>query len=285
MTDAERFQPSGLAGAIEFIKLEETLRDFAEGETFVFVVNKGNWGDGLIRYATERFFRQNGFRYVGIPVARAVSLSVDELREASSSAKVRMVYSGGGAFLNKYHMHRRIPALIERSERMLVLPHTFAVPRRKLGFRRSDILFRRDESGSKEFAPRSLFCHDMALSLGRIACQGGGSGAGFFFRRDVEKVEGMALPPGNRDISAEGTERTPMAAFLDAIARFETIHTNRLHVSIAAAMMGRRVHLYANSYFKNRSIYEASLKQAFPNVTFSQDYSPSAAELPTASAS
>lgn len=277
MTDAERFQPSGLAGAIEFIRLEETLRDFAEGETFVFVVNKGNWGDGLIRYATERFFRQNGFRYVGIPVASAVSLSVDELREASSSAKVRMVYSGGGAFLNKYHMHRRIPALVERSERILVLPHTFAVPRRKLGFRRSDILFRRDESGSKEFAPGSLFCHDMALSLGQIASQGGGSGTGFFFRRDVEKVEGMALPPGNRDISAEGTESTSMAAFLEAIARFETIHTNRLHVSIAAAMMGRQVHLYPNSYFKNRSIYEASLKLAFPNVAFHQEYVASAA--------
>ena len=67
VTDAERFQPSGLAGAIEFIRLEETLRDFAEGETFVFVVNKGNWGDGLIRYATERFFQRHGFRYISIP--------------------------------------------------------------------------------------------------------------------------------------------------------------------------------------------------------------------------
>ena len=277
MTNPRHFQPQGLAGAIEFIRLEETLREFAEGEAFVFVVNKGNWGDGLIRYATERFFRQNGFSYVSIPVADAVSLPAEKLRDLASGAKVRMVYSGGGVFLNKYNMHRRIPALVERSERILVLPHTFAVPRRKLGFRKSDILFRRDQSGSLEFAPKSLFCHDMALSLGRIACQGTGSGVGFFFRRDVEKVEGMALPAENRDISAEGTESTPMADFLDAIARFETVHTNRLHVSIAAAMMGRQVHLYPNSYFKNRSIYEASLKLAFPNVAFHQEYVASAA--------
>lgn len=277
MTDSGRIQPPGLAGSIEFIRLEETLREFAEGETFVFVVNRGNWGDGLIRYATERFFRQNGFRYVGIPVGRAVSLSPDDLRQASGTSKLRMVYSGGGAFLNKYRMHKSIPALVERSDRMLVLPHTFAVPRRRLGFRKSDILFRRDESGSKEFAPRSVFCHDMALSLGQISCSFEGSGTGYFFRRDVEKIEGMILPDGNRDISAEGTESTPMAAFLDAIARFQTIHTNRLHVSIAAAMMGRRVHLYANSYFKNQSIYDASLKLAFPNVTFHQDYVASAA--------
>ena len=44
MTDPERIQPSGLAGSIEFIRLEETLREFAEGEAFVFVVNQGNWG-------------------------------------------------------------------------------------------------------------------------------------------------------------------------------------------------------------------------------------------------
>lgn len=270
--DSHYTQPAGLADSIEFIRLEETLREFAEGETFIFVANKGNWGDGLIRYATERFFRHNGFQYVGVSLARAMSLSPEDLRQLSSSSKVRMVYSGGGAFLDKYRMHRRMPALIERSERMLVLPHTFAVPRRKLGFRRSDILFRRDESGSKEFAPRSIFCHDMALGLGRIAASYAGSGVGYFFRGDVERVKDMPAPEGNRDISAEGTENTPMSDFLDAIARFGTIHTNRLHVSIAAAMMGRRVHLYANSYFKNSSIYEASLRQAFPNLTFHQTY-------------
>ncbi|MBB1496818.1 hypothetical protein [Paracoccus sp. MC1862] len=272
MQHCDHRQPAGLAGSIEFIRLEETLQEFAEDETFIFVANTGNWGDGLIRYATEKFFRHNAFRYVSVPLGRAMSMSPDDLRQLSSSSKVRMVYGGGGAFLNKYRMHKKMPALIERSERMLVLPNTFAVPRRSLGFRRTDILFRRDEGGSKEFAPRSIFCHDMALSLGRITTSGNGSGVGYFFRGDVEKIEDMPVPEGNRDISTEGKESTPMSGFLDAIARFGTIHTNRLHVSIAAAMMGRRVHLYANSYFKNNSIYEASLKQAFSNLTFHQRY-------------
>ena len=85
-------------------------------------------------------------------------------------------------------------------------------------------------------------------------------------------MEGRAVPDNNRDISVEGTEITPIAPFLEAVARFDTVHTNRLHVSNAAAMMGRRDHLYANSYFKNQSIYEASLKRAFPNVSFHQKY-------------
>ena len=167
MTDPAPF-PSGLAGALEFIRLEETVREFAKGEPFVFLANPVNWGDGLIRYATEHFFRRNGLPYVAIPLAAAEAATREDLLLACGASQLRMVYSGGGAFLDKYRMHRRIPALVERSDLMLVLPHTFAVPRRKLGFRRSDILFRRDESGSREFAPRSLFCHDMALSLGLI---------------------------------------------------------------------------------------------------------------------
>ena len=110
------------------------------------------------------------------PLVRAMTL--DELHQASSAAKVRMVYGDGGAFLDTYRMHRRIPAPIERSDQILVLPSTYAVSRLKLGFRRSDILFRRDENRSKEFAPRSLFCHDMALGLGRIATSVEGSGTG-----------------------------------------------------------------------------------------------------------
>lgn len=268
MTNSERVEAVDLAASIEFIRLEETLRAFAEGETFIFVVNKGNWGDGLIRFATERFFRRNGLPYAAIPLARALEATPDDLRQATGSKTVRMVYSGGGVFLQKYRMHKRMPALIERCKRMLVLPHTFAVPRAKLGFRDTDILFRRDQTGSVEYARDSIFCHDMALSLDRLTPSEKGSGVGHFIRGDVEKVEGMAVPEGNRDISAEGTESAPMAPFLDAIARFETIHTNRLHVAIAAGLMGRRVHLYANSYFKNRAIYDASLRQRFPNLTF-----------------
>lgn len=277
MTDPRHFQPQGLAGAIEFIRLEETLREFAEGEAFVFVPNPGNWGDGLIRYATERFFRANGFRYVSIGLLKAGSSTADELRAAASASKVRVVYGGGGGFLPQYVIPRRFRRMIKRTDRVLVLPSTFPMPVQDLGLRRSDVVFRRDAGASLEFAPGASFCHDMALSIGRIPASSAGSGAGYFFRRDAEKVMEMTIPEGNRDISAEGTESTPMADFLDAIARFETVHTNRLHVSIAAAMMGRQVHLYPNSYFKNRSIYEASLKLAFPNVTFHQEYVASAA--------
>jgi exopolysaccharide biosynthesis predicted pyruvyltransferase EpsI len=53
--------------------------------------------------------------------------------------------------------------------------------------------------------------------------------------------------------------------FLDA---FDEVHTNRIHVCIASALLGKQVRLYANSYWKNRAIFEASLEGRFDNVAW-----------------
>lgn len=53
--------------------------------------------------------------------------------------------------------------------------------------------------------------------------------------------------------------------FLKIIAMHKTINTNRLHVAIAASMLGKNVKFYSNSYFKNKFVYEYSLIN-FSNV-------------------
>ena len=55
--------------------------------------------------------------------------------------------------------------------------------------------------------------------------------------------------------------------FLEAIKRFSSVHTDRLHVAIAAALLGKEVRLYSNSYYKNRAVYELSLTH-FPKFAF-----------------
>lgn len=264
--------PCGLANAIEFIKLEEAIREFTQGQRIIFIVNAGNWGDGLIRYATERFFLQRGFDFTAIPFKDALETTRDQLELLCDSKEVRAVYSGGGVFFQKYRMHRTMPGLLAKTDAMLVLPHSFSVPIKKLGFRPQDVLFRRDRDHSISVAPRSLFCHDMALSLPLIAAPHPKEKIGYFFRTDRERASNQPLPNGNRDISQEGTEQKPVSEFFTAISEYSEVHTDRLHVSIAAALMGRSVHLYANSYFKNLSIYESSLAAAFPNVTFHADF-------------
>ena len=47
---------------------------------------------------------------------------------------------------------------------------------------------------------------------------------------------------------------------LDVIGQAEVIFTNRLHVGIAGALLGKRVRLYDNSYGKIRDVYHSSLK-------------------------
>ncbi len=97
------------------------------------------------------------------------------------------------------------------------------------------------------------------------------------FRDDLESPEGE-LPADNVDISAiygfnvapEIAARMSVSAMLAHLDAYEAIRTNRLHVALASALLGKRVHMYANNYFKNRAIYEYSLRERFPNIVWEE---------------
>ena len=91
---------------------------------------------------------------------------------------------------------------------------------------------------------------------------------GYFFRTDKENSQKITLPETNNDISLQGDANTPVYKFIDGISKFETVHTDRLHVSILASLMGKDVHLYPGSYFKSRAIYLLSMKNHFKNIHF-----------------
>lgn len=95
------------------------------------------------------------------------------------------------------------------------------------------------------------------------------------FRRDSERSDAR-IPWGNVDLntatpydqtmghrsSAEATAYE-LFRYLD---RFEVINTNRLHVGIVGALLGKRVRFAPNAYWKNEAVYRHSLREAFPNV-------------------
>ena len=56
--------------------------------------------------------------------------------------------------------------------------------------------------------------------------------------------------------------------FETIVSSFTKINTNRLHVAIMGALYGREVNLYPNSYYKNKEVYEYSIKNKFSNVKF-----------------
>lgn len=65
--------------------------------------------------------------------------------------------------------------------------------------------------------------------------------------------------------------------FVDIIESSNSVYTDRLHVAILAAILGKKTSLYSNSYYKNKGVFEYSLSN-YPNVVF-YPYLPSSHEL------
>ena len=89
------------------------------------------------------------------------------------------------------------------------------------------------------------------------------------FRGDVEctSIESKCDISSYFSVAALDEETAILSAglLLYALRSFETVFTNRLHVCIAAALQGKQVRFFSNSYFKNEAVYAHSLRN-FPNV-------------------
>ena len=98
--------------------------------------------------------------------------------------------------------------------------------------------------------------HDTALEFDYSKWIKRGTGVLHAFRDDKESSE-IQLPIGNQDVSAGPDSQ--WKELLDIISQYSIVHTNRAHVSIAAALMGKETHIYPSSYFKQKEIFRYSL--------------------------
>jgi len=241
----------------EFLILEEKVKEICKKGPVYYYVFHGNWGDAFIRAGTLKFLNDNGIHY----------------KELSSNKKEwiipfmrggTVIFQGSGAWCKFYSEPYNNVKKFQRRFNVIILPATFE---NSYSFNNNVTYFCRDKHESQQNMPNAKFCPDMAFYLGKLDYPKS-SGTGYFFRTDVESAKKVDLPPTNRDISAEGDHFADIAPFIEAISKFEIIHTDRLHVSIAACLLGREVHLYPNSYFKNKAVFETSIKDYFPNVYF-----------------
>lgn len=268
--------------SLAFDDLADRLRAIAGDRNFVFVVNPGNWGDSLIRAGAEAFLQHYGLRYTAVSLRRLrlAKVSMPKLRELTDCDDPVMLFNGNGAMNTIYGRMPMIAGITEKFSTNIFLPATFATPPGEFGFAPNCHFFVRDRGHSHICVPDAPFCHDMAFFL-EPTVPPPGKGTGFMFRSDSEAPADQTIPRGNVDLSIQGRVDTPIGKFMDSIAKFETIHTNRLHVGIGAALLGRRVHIYANGYFKNQSIFESSLATNFPNASFAERYDvPRGDEMP-----
>jgi len=89
--------------------------------------------------------------------------------------------------------------------------------------------------------------------------------------QDLSKQKNMELinseQPVNKAIVGDIDLVTDFQAFANLIENSKRVYTDRLHVAILSAILGKDTLLYPNIYHKNRGVYEFSLHK-FPNVRF-----------------
>lgn len=93
------------------------------------------------------------------------------------------------------------------------------------------------------------------------------------FRIDKERTR-KTLPWSNVDVSRllKNKNLSPVQAacttqmLLRFIDNYQEVQTDRIHVAIAAALLGKQVKMYANNYYKCEAVYQYSLAGRFPQI-------------------
>lgn len=246
----------------DFRNLEIVLKKNIKKEPVYYVPNPGNWGDGLIREGTVKFFRDIGLDYEEILPSKKQWFHW--MAPLISGATV--IFGGGGGWCRDWNFGARYVNLLRKRFQVIVLPSTYE---QRFDYPNT-LFFCRDKIESKKYMPNAFFCHDMAFYLGRVELKTG-SGTGYFFRRDKESSGEIKIPEENVDISAMGDYRSEGITFFKNLANYSVIHTDRLHVAISSCLLGLELHFYPGSYFKNYSVYQSSMKNNFENVHFHQN--------------
>ena len=250
-----------IADSNEIFDLVQALVALSARNPIVYCPNPGNWGAALTREATKQIFSRYSIPYRefrGIRIGTAIWNGVI-LRRA-------LVYGGGGAWSQEYNGGAMLVKRAARYyPRLLVLPSSFGsnlnIP--------NCSFWRRDRNTSKRNVPESRFCHDLGFFYHLEHSYGTGVGVGRFLRTDKISALGGTNPlSGSRDVSLDGDEYSPLDGLLSEIGKYEEIHTDRVHVAIAACLLKKRLHLYATSTPLLKDLYAASIVGRYSQVEF-----------------
>jgi exopolysaccharide biosynthesis predicted pyruvyltransferase EpsI len=285
---------------VEKIALGDWLKSAAAGQVIHWYPNPGNAGDSLIAVGTEYLFRQKriNFRIIG-DVGSFDSRGKFVCYGGGGNLVSR--YKKAKQFLDKHHDSAArlviLPHTVDDNEDLLgkFSPRVTIICRELVSY-----------AHCRAAAPNAevLAADDVALSLDpqfasgwqlissalaapRVYRSYRRSFRDFIEKRQAETVlvawrgdseqSPLRKEPAEGDLSntfspkakRHTLERFRLSAhfFLQSINRFSSVRTDRLHVAIGAALLGKNVDLYSNDYFKNRAVYDFSLK-SFPNVRF-----------------
>jgi exopolysaccharide biosynthesis predicted pyruvyltransferase EpsI len=248
------------------------LKKYSNQEV-VYCANPGNAGDALIAHATFQLFEKLNIK---LQIIKHEEIVHDKI----------IFYAGGGNLVEgKYeNAYYFINNNFRQNREIILLPHTVHGYDELLLSAKNLTIFCREKTSYQNLSAigfpseRLFLAHDMAFQLAKKEFQDylmNGKGTAYCYRTDKESARTFDMPNDNLDISlswnGELWHRPDFAknvthSLASYLSAFENIKTDRLHVAILAAIMGKKVVMYPNNYYKIKAVFEYSIKEAFDNV-------------------
>jgi len=274
-------------------------------ETLYFRPNRGNAGDSLLAHATFQLFKSHQIRY-RLPQWHLFNPQGKTIVFGGGGNLVPYYTQARDFIRRYHRAAKRfivLPSTISQHRELLreFGPNVDIICRETVSYEHvrkhalkagvmlmHDLAFSlnpQDTLTQKPPLSRHLLCRALSLSwtqqeLGYLARRVLGQLPGpasdsvlSCFRTDAEQGETL-VPTENWDIAREfayGTDNRTVSAYvshalLNVLNRYDEIHTNRIHICIAGALLGKPVALYPNAYYKCRAIFEHSIAGRYPNV-------------------
>jgi len=259
-----------------------------QGKKIKYVPNPGNAGDSFIGYATLQVFKELNLDY---QICKSTDTHEGDI----------IFYGGGGSLIRKYKSCKNFLINNHEKNNIIVLPNTInecddllkSFSDNVILFAREDVSFNYIKSKMRHTS-NALLSRDMSFYIKGLNKYKNVSSIGTcnVYRFDDElktKNNHVIVPDDNKDISVDFSRPFFMKNWYIAddintqveknlsiatdnmfsyISKFKQINTNRLHVGIAAALLGKTVNLYPGSYFKIEAIYNCCMRNKFNNVTY-----------------
>jgi exopolysaccharide biosynthesis predicted pyruvyltransferase EpsI len=275
--------------------IHEYLQQY-KGQTIYYKPNPGNGGDALIALGAYQLFKKLDIEYKIITEDHDLN---NKIVFYGGGGNFISHYNDVANFINKYHKAVR---------KLVLLPHTVeghAELLVTLG-KNVDIICREQQSydflsqftniGSVQLMDDLAFSLDIPVIMNSVYPKSllfkyllkiygkkifRKKTFDFFvlnaYRTDVERTS-INIPADNIDVSNvyrfdfsmknEDLVLQNVTIIFNFLDKFKVINTNRLHIGIAGALLGKEVNFYPNAYWKNQAVYEQSIKGKFPNLNW-----------------
>jgi exopolysaccharide biosynthesis predicted pyruvyltransferase EpsI len=244
----------------------------------VYLPSAGNAGDGLIGLGALHYLKKLGLR----PIVKY------GLGQEVLDGETDVIVGGGGGWYEGLweHYAKMLEPFLQKGGRALILPTTvFGFERYLARYGSQLTIFARDIETLRrleavpELVGRVHLSHDLAFAVDVVDAFGDVPyEPGFpilrIMRSDPEATSeagGFDLPMLFNGVQWGSEERCrgPLRAIANTMLQFRMVQTNRLHMGVLAALLGLEVEFHPNSYFKNKAVFETTMK-VFPNVRWAE---------------